>query len=151
MSTRISEGHGFSRATDSPCLSAALAAEVRFFPAEISGESRNQCTSGAKQAAEKPSASPEGTAESSPGRQSWEEKQAGCTVPSGTAERRSTGFQPSLTGLDPSRSVNPGLASWATFSRPFGTCTEFFRNLFSPQGSGSSTHSEFLGTTTESG
>jgi hypothetical protein len=51
------------------------------------------------------------------------------TVPSGTAEHRSTVFQPSLTGLDPLDPVYPGLTSWAKFSRPFGTLEDFFRSL----------------------
>jgi hypothetical protein len=48
--------------------------------------------------------------------------------PEGTAERLSYCVQPSLTGLDPLDSVNPGLTSWAKFSRPFGTLQDFFRS-----------------------
>src|SRR5271165_5518906 len=49
--------------------------------------------------------------------------------PAGTAEHRSTGFQPSLTGLGPWDSVNPGLTSWAKFKRPFGTLGTAFQGL----------------------
>jgi hypothetical protein len=44
------EGHGFSRATDALCANAAfiIAAEVRFFPSSIAGESRNNVPQGLK-------------------------------------------------------------------------------------------------------
>jgi hypothetical protein len=44
--------------------------------------------------------SPEGTSESSPGRQSWVENQNIRKVPLGTAECARAGFQPSLAGLN---------------------------------------------------
>jgi hypothetical protein len=68
--------------------------------------------------------SPEGTAENSPGRQSWVNMHE-LRSPVGTAEHRSTGFQSSLTGLDPLHPVYPGLPSWAILSRPFGTLEKF--------------------------
>src|SRR5271165_2443974 len=87
----------------------------------------------ALQAAEKGSASPEGTAENSPGRQSWVSKDRKDPVPSGTAEILCSCVQPSLTGLFALLMFSPGLASWAIFSRPFGTRAGFFRTLLKPR------------------
>jgi hypothetical protein len=83
-------------------------------------------TSGAKQAAVKLRLSPEGTAELSPGRQSWVNRKRGNPVPLGTGEILCMSVQPSLTALVGSLIFHPGLTSWAKFSRPFGTQAKFF-------------------------
>jgi hypothetical protein len=75
--------------------------------------------------------SSEGTVERSPGRQSWGVKRS-TSSPGGTAknhlrprpERRSA--VPS--GLNQIFKTYPGLTSWATLNRPFGTQTAYFRS-----------------------
>jgi hypothetical protein len=47
-----------------------------------------------------------------------------------TQDTRFADFQPSLRDYLPSIRL-PRIASWAKFSRPFGTFVEFFRGLFS--------------------
>jgi hypothetical protein len=62
--------------------------------------------------------SPEGTAEISPGRQSWVNATTTEPVPLGTAEHGCPGFQPSLTGLLGTIFDFPGRSSWAALNRP---------------------------------
>jgi hypothetical protein len=44
-----------------------------------------------------------------------------CPVPSGTAETSHQGFSRPLRDYSDRVTGNPGLASWAAFSRPYGT------------------------------
>ena len=67
-----------------------------------------------------------GTAECSPGRQSWVEFERKKS-PAGTAEKyRELGYFPGQLSAVPAglfglSYTDPGLSSWATFSRPCGT------------------------------
>jgi hypothetical protein len=85
------------------------------------GRTGRQQRSRLKSLRENSALSPEGTAESSPGRQSWVDVTKTEPVPSGTTEILSSSVQSSLTGPIGIVSDFPGLTSWAALSRPFGT------------------------------
>ncbi len=92
----------------------------------------------ATQAAEEPQDSPEGTAERSPGRQSWEIGCLGIQSRQGRLKCLDTvllsvrdDFQPSLRGWIIFSNA-PGLTSWVTLSRPFGTVLEFLPHTVRP-------------------